>query len=606
MRGGTSEHPWSSGPTFVGRRFACTNSDLDMFPRALFPTFAVLLQRDPELWGKHTYYRGGFVIRPSGSTFANLELLVQPSTGGIARDLDEAKRLWSHVEERGRRYYHEGPLRKLSEHTKQWNQRYLRIRGPELRNFTDESHDWEDDRNRRFDLDKSKVSFDKDRALCFRVKTACGDSWLLEARTERERRACARAIKECGRDVTIENAPEDVDVEELDSPAIDLRVRGPAYADDCTVYERCEQLLDRSLALLRDAQRRVCAKGTSEVTIGALSLGDQDRFKTQVDLPALTAAFDLAAFDLIPSRWSDQISPQEDVGTSARWRGNSTIDWREESELRIEIIKGKGCCRVWQDRRRAEAIEAERFRRMKDEAAAQQREFARLRQDVLEAHGHTLDELRTGCVSGVMPPTSRGMSTPFVSYTHRPPYSSVAHIINKLDASMQLSFELEQKGVPSRLQLLPHDIDSGDNVCERFAARLKRSVRATGLKESFRLLVLCEGDLESECCRYKGAEGVVVSFPGATLRRALPLLKLTSGLMYAASLAGTVVGLKLPPGLPWLSELEGGREKLKELMAPINNLLDTELRERNEREASGQDKCVGGRIFGQCQAEGHG
>ena len=41
------------------------------------------------------------MIRPSGSTFANLELLVQPSTGGIARDLDEAKRLWSHVVEAG-------------------------------------------------------------------------------------------------------------------------------------------------------------------------------------------------------------------------------------------------------------------------------------------------------------------------------------------------------------------------------------------------------------------------------------------------------------------------------------------------------------------------
>ena len=132
--------------------------------------------------------------------------------------------------------------------------------------------------------------------------------------------------------------------------------------------------MDRSLALLRDAQRRVCAKGTSEVTIGALSLGDQDRFKTQVDLPALTAAFDLAAFDLIPGRWSDQISLQEDVGTSARWRGNSTIDWRDESELRIEIIKGVLPCVARSLKGRSDR--GGRLRRMKDEAA-QQREFAR-------------------------------------------------------------------------------------------------------------------------------------------------------------------------------------------------------------------------------------
>jgi len=562
-RDGECEQPWSAGTTFVGRRFACADFELDMFPRALFPTFAVLLRRDRELReGEHSYYRGGVRVRPSGSAFSDLELLVQPSNGAVARNLDSARELWRDEKREGRRFAHEGPLRKLSEHRGVWKQRHLRIKGHELRNFTDDKREWDDDRRRRFDLHRCTVAFDEGRALCFSVTTTKGERWLLEARTERERRGWARAIKaKGGEGVTIQNVPEDVDIEELDAPAIDVRVRGRSYEEDPAVYEKCEALVERVLSLLRDAHRRVCEEGTADVVVGALSLGDQERHKTQADLPALTAAFDL-------EHWDDKSHPLKG--------DNDSVRWCDELEKRVELLRGSGFYPVHQRRREEEEREAERRREEEEReaerrreahevAATHQLEFAALRRTVLESQSKTIDELRSG----------------------------VGHIVSKLDAAMQLSFELEQKGVPSRLQLLPRDVESGGSVRERFAAGLSRSLRASGVTETFRLLVLCEGDLESECCRYEGAEGLAVSFPGATLRRALPLLKLTSGLLHAASLAGTVVGLKLPPGLPWLSEVDGGRERLEELMAPINDVLDVELRKRNEREASGQDKYDG-------------
>ena len=81
---GSLRKPWSDKPTVLGRRYACSNPETDLLPRALFPTYTVMLERDPELQGTHqhfVHYRDGVLLRPSDGRFAGLEVLAKASHG---------------------------------------------------------------------------------------------------------------------------------------------------------------------------------------------------------------------------------------------------------------------------------------------------------------------------------------------------------------------------------------------------------------------------------------------------------------------------------------------------------------------------------------------
>ena len=134
-----------------------------------------------------------------------------------------------------------------------------------------------------------------------------------------------------------------------------------------------------------------------------------------------------------------QLAPRAAVGVGHR--ENLTLQ-QLQVNLEMESHEEKLALMIRQSKEREAQQEAERRREAHEVAATHQLEFAALRRTVLESQSKTIDELRSG----------------------------VGHIVSKLDAAMQLSFELEQKGVPSRMQLLPHDIESGGSVRERFAA----------------------------------------------------------------------------------------------------------------------------------------
>ena len=122
-------------------------------------------------------------------------------------------------------------------------------------------------------------------------------------------------------------------------------------------------------------------------------------------------------------------------------------------------------------------------------------------------------------------------------------------------AAMQLSFYLGRSACPQRLQLLPREIGPGDSMRSRLAAQYARSSVQRVLKT-----VLPGGSVrgraQSQCCSYE-VPRASYQLPG-TVQRMIPMLRLTSGLMKVASAAGGLFGLKLPSGVPWLAELEGG------------------------------------------------
>ena len=234
----------------------------------------------------------------------------------------------------------ESPLRLYSGRFSGWVWYHVKKRGNEMRQFIGSSREWHDHVGPTLDLEGCRVKFDDKRALCFQIILAEGKEWLFEARTERERRRWVLAI-----DPTVPQ-PLDMDVEELDSPAIDVQVSeaerlalshhlrssdpllqicAPSFEDDPSVYEKCEALMQRMMRLLKTAHIDIAGGGTTDTVVGMLSLGDQQRNEAH-----------MAAFDL--DNWDHDKQPLDSDDALLRWR----FEGDEGEERRVDLRRGSG------------------------------------------------------------------------------------------------------------------------------------------------------------------------------------------------------------------------------------------------------------------------